>query len=639
MEDAKNKIKDSINNNSDLTDSEKDSLIKEVEDSKTIEEVNSIEDKANKQGETNKAEKEAKELEDAKNKVKDSINNNSDLTDSEKDSLTKEVEDSKSIEEVNSIDEKAKKQGESNKAEKEAKELEDAKNKVKDSINNNENLTETEKDSLLKEVEDSKTIEEVNSVDEKAKKQGETNKAEKEAKELEDAKNKVKDSINNNENLTETEKDSLIKEVEDSTSQDDLKVIEEKIQDIENDRETPEPPVDPVEPTDPEEKNPENPEPPVDPVEPTDPEEKNPENPEPPVDPVEPTDPENKNPDSDDKNDENNPSKVNKEQLKEFYNKVTNLVSTEYTPESWQAFKENREAALKVINDVNATQEQVDTALKNLTESHAGLNKIVPVNKNELRDFYNKVTNLDSTNYQPESWEKFKASREAALQIINDTNATQVQVDHTLKELQAAHKGLQARDVQVKVNKNALRSYYNQVTTLRSTDYTPESWNAFKSAREAALRVINDANATQEEVDRSLKELQTTHNQLQEKTKKVPTETLPEKEKNQGSVDSLEKPSEEPKSKIESKYQKPIIDEPTSSSEKIETNTTASAKPESTTDLNQQSKPSTPLSAVQPKTAGTLPATGERNSSWWTILGSALLAMTGWWTMSKKQKK
>ncbi|MBP4092725.1 GA module-containing protein, partial [Enterococcus faecalis] len=228
LEDAKTKVKDSINNNNDLTESEKDSLAKEVDDSKTIEEVNSVEDKANKQGEANKVEKEAKELEDAKNKVKDSINNNPDLTDAEKDSLVKEVENSKTIDEVNSINDKANKQGEANKAEKEAKELEDAKNKVKDSINNNPDLTDAEKDSLVKEVKNSKTIDEVNSIADKADKQGETNKAEKEAKELEDAKTKVKDSINNNGNLTKTEKDSLTKEVESSKTIDEVTSVEDK---------------------------------------------------------------------------------------------------------------------------------------------------------------------------------------------------------------------------------------------------------------------------------------------------------------------------------------------------------------------------------------------------------------------------
>ena len=255
---------------------------------------------------------------------------------------------------------------------------------------------------------------------------------------------------------------------------------------------TPEPPVQPEIPVEPE--KPVEPEPPV--------------NPENPVEPEKPIDPENPL-----------PVVVDKTALTNLYNSVTNLVSTEYTADSWNNFKSVRNEAQAVLQNTDATQDEVDTMVANLQNAIDGLVKVEQpqqVDKTALVQLYNSVTNLISTDYEANSWNAFKTVREQAKMIIQDANATQVQVDNMTTALKQVIDGLVKVEQPVQTDKSALQALVNEVKDYQADSYTEESWASFHQAFSEAVTVLANENATQEEIDNAKASLETAKNNLVE---------------------------------------------------------------------------------------------------------------------------
>lgn len=67
---------------------------------------------------------------------------------------------------------------------------------------------------------------------------------------------------------------------------------------------------------------------------------------------------------------------VNKTALKNLYDANTGKDQSKYTPDSWTAFTNAMNQAEAVLNDNEATQEQVDAAYGELEKAAAGLTQI-----------------------------------------------------------------------------------------------------------------------------------------------------------------------------------------------------------------------------------------------------------------------
>lgn len=73
------------------------------------------------------------------------------------------------------------------------------------------------------------------------------------------------------------------------------------------------------------------------------------------------------------------------------------------------------------------------------------------------------------------------------------------------------------------VSKDSLSSLYQSASALNNAEYTPESWLALDSARQAAKIVMDNTSATQAEVDQALNNLQNAVNGLVKNTPEAPT--------------------------------------------------------------------------------------------------------------------
>lgn len=204
---------------------------------------------------------------------------------------------------------------------------------------------------------------------------------------------------------------------------------------------------------------------------------------------------------------------ADKTDLKAKIEEAERLQQADYKPETWTALQTALTAAEAVYANVNATQAQVNTALTNLTNAIAGLEKVTPddgqeVNKDALKAKIKEVKDAQET-YTPASWDAFKPALAAAEAVAAKADATQKEVDDALTALNTAIAKL------VKVaNKTELKKSIDAANKLNKAAYTPASWTKLQTALTAAKSADANANATQAQVDQACASLKTAINTL-----------------------------------------------------------------------------------------------------------------------------
>ena len=211
--------------------------------------------------------------------------------------------------------------------------------------------------------------------------------------------------------------------------------------------------------------------------------------------------------------------------------------SSKYTADSWKTFADAMAHAKAVIADDSATQQDVDNALKALTDAYAGLTEKTPepapVSKSELDKKIKAIEaeKLDGSKYTAESWKAFETALAHAKAVIASDSATQQDVDAALGALTSARDGLTEKG-EVKpdpkpepgtVDKTALDKAVKKVEAekLDGSKYTAESWKAFETALAHAKAVIGNANSTQFDIDSALSMLNDARAALKEKPGRI----------------------------------------------------------------------------------------------------------------------
>ncbi|MBS3681472.1 FIVAR domain-containing protein [Ornithinibacillus massiliensis] len=187
---------------------------------------------------------------------------------------------------------------------------------------------------------------------------------------------------------------------------------------------------------------------------------------------------------------------VDKSKLQATVEEADSLVDSHYSTDSWTAYQEALEKAEAVLADPNATQTEVDTALKTLEEAYLNLS----VDKSKLQAKVEGADSLVESHYSTDSWATYQEALEKAEVVLTDPNATQTEVDAALKTLEEAYLNLS-------VDKSKLQAKVEEADSLVEPHYSTDSWTAYQEALEKAEAVLADPNATQAEVDAELAKL------------------------------------------------------------------------------------------------------------------------------------
>ena len=186
------------------------------------------------------------------------------------------------------------------------------------------------------------------------------------------------------------------------------------------------------------------------------------------------------------------------------------LTESNYTPLTWANFV----AALEQANAVSAaspiSQTEVDMATSNLAAAIEAL--AAPASKTALSAVFEQYNALNESDFTPKTWEALQVAVAGATAVLKDESATQAEVDTATTVLEDAIEALELPGDKAKLEtaitaaKNLVKSDY-AVTTL--------VWNVFQKAIEDAEEVLADVNATQEDVDKALADLEEKVNSLE----------------------------------------------------------------------------------------------------------------------------
>ncbi|WP_288060313.1 FIVAR domain-containing protein [Thomasclavelia cocleata] len=191
------------------------------------------------------------------------------------------------------------------------------------------------------------------------------------------------------------------------------------------------------------------------------------------------------------------------------------LNQNDYTEESWNQFSEILTLAVGVQVNPEASQEEIDNAVKNLKEAYSNLVSVTVVSKTALQiavEMAGNVTEEQLDKVVPAVVTEFNAALEEARTILANDNATQEEVDASFARLSVAMHMLEF----LKGDKAELQDLVDSTADLVEGNYTEESWSALQEALTNANTVLNNENAMQEEVDGAYDNLQAAINGLEE---------------------------------------------------------------------------------------------------------------------------
>ncbi len=170
-------------------------------------------------------------------------------------------------------------------------------------------------------------------------------------------------------------------------------------------------------------------------------------------------------------------------------------------------------AAIEAAEDSEALRQAIDEGIAAIDEALRG-GLILPVDKSELEAAVAEAEELNPADYTDESAAALEEAIENAKAVLEDEDATQEEVDEALAALEEAIENLEEKP---DVDKSELEAAVAEAEELNLEDYTDESAAALEEAIENAKTVLEDENATQEEVDEALADLKEAIENLEEK--------------------------------------------------------------------------------------------------------------------------
>ena len=180
------------------------------------------------------------------------------------------------------------------------------------------------------------------------------------------------------------------------------------------------------------------------------------------------------------------------------------LNAADYTEETFSNLESALTAAEAVLANAEATQEQVDAAVKALTDAMVALEEHVPVDTSALAAAISQAKALNAEDYTEETFANLESALINAEAVLANAEATQEQVDAAAKALTDA---IAALEEYIPVDTSALAAAIAAAKALKAEDYSEKTFTAMKQALAAAEAVLADAEATQEQVDAAAKAL------------------------------------------------------------------------------------------------------------------------------------
>ena len=176
------------------------------------------------------------------------------------------------------------------------------------------------------------------------------------------------------------------------------------------------------------------------------------------------------------------------------------LNSEDYTKESWeklQAVLESATVLLKKADEETCTSEMNDKAVEVKTARENLQN--VMIDTSVLKEVLQTAKEISEEGYTKESFEALQESIQEAEKLLSGT-CTQEAVDDMIAVLKQRIQGLRA-------DKTELQKKYDEIKDVTQGQVTDASWKEFAELREQSKVILDNENATPEEVAEILEKL------------------------------------------------------------------------------------------------------------------------------------
>ncbi|MEN8077320.1 beta-N-acetylglucosaminidase domain-containing protein [Clostridioides difficile] len=181
--------------------------------------------------------------------------------------------------------------------------------------------------------------------------------------------------------------------------------------------------------------------------------------------------------------------------------KVTDEELSKVSPEVVEEFKAALEEAQAILGNKDATQDEVDKSFDRLQKAMENIS-LEKGDKKHLISLVEKINKLDSNNYIKSTWDKLQEVLVKANKVIADPNASADEISKTYDELLKSF-----LELRLKPSKERLEDLINKAEGLDSKKYTKESWSVLIEKLNSAKDILNNEEATEEEVINAEKEL------------------------------------------------------------------------------------------------------------------------------------
>ena len=202
---------------------------------------------------------------------------------------------------------------------------------------------------------------------------------------------------------------------------------------------------------------------------------------------------------------------VNKDELRAVVEQAEAINLDDYTDESTTALIILIKNAKALLNDENASQENVDKLKENILDAIENLipkeDNIEEIDKTALKITIDYSEELKSNgaleNVVPAVVNEFEAALEEAKLILAKEDATQEEVDTVMKRLVKVIHMLDFK----KGDKTKLIKLVEIINALDKDKYKPSTWTALENELNESNKVIVDENAMEEEVAKTYEKL------------------------------------------------------------------------------------------------------------------------------------
>lgn len=186
----------------------------------------------------------------------------------------------------------------------------------------------------------------------------------------------------------------------------------------------------------------------------------------------------------------------------------------EYTSASYELYKASADKAVEVaqsvLTDENSTQEQVNKAIEDLSVAYEQAKQYLVTIESVLQTGIdeNTVEETEKDKYTAESWKVYEEALKYAQSLIGTKPSEEV-VNKAIDDLKQAKESLELVDTTPEeVDKSQLENLLNDCKQFKEEDYTKDSWNNYKQALDTAMNVYEKADATQDEVNKTIELLE-----------------------------------------------------------------------------------------------------------------------------------